>query len=407
MEYLIPAILLCVGIFCYDYLKLQRGRLVLWILICVYLILLAGLRYKLGEDTFHYLSAYERINSLDKIRASDFARSRFNPGFIIVFSFFKMLTPEFVFFQIFQAAVINSVYFYFFYKNCKNIFFAGFLYFLFLYVFTSFLQMRESFAVAIFLLAWPLFLQKKWILWYLASLLAFSFHLSSLIMFFLPIIYLPWVRELFVFGKRTWVILLGILILGYFVQKVFLQYIELFSVLQSVEERAQAYQKDEMGGAVLNYKGIIAQIIKYVVYPMIALYVIHRNKKELRRYGFSTLEAFVLINTYLVIFSLFIDIILRFTNYFFGFVIILLADFIFSTVQIKGRKYRFGFLTWFFFFLPMIAFSIHGLVFTKLNKSGSIKTYMLYYPYNSYLYQQDDHDQNKTYRYIFKPRKKL
>ena len=380
----------------------------LWVLICVYLILLAGFRYKLGEDTFQYLRDYEKLHPITNLSAADFSfrRSRFAPGFILVFSFFKMLSPEMVYFQLFQAGVVNTIMFYFLYKNCKNIFFGATIYFVFLYILLNFQQMREALAVSIFLLSWPLFRDNKWIKWYLASLLAFSFHLSAIIMFFLPLICLPGVRNLFIFGRRTWLILACVVIIGFAIYQTFFKYLELLAFTDKMQDRAEVYSKHAFGGALGDIKMVISTLIEYAIYPLLVLYILYSNKKNNGITGFNKQNAFVLINVYIVVFSLFIIVALRLTNYFYPFVIILLGDFIFSKVQINGRKYAYNIVLWFVFFLPMFFLHSYRLIYTKLNDSGSLRTYMTYYPYNSYLYENDDVDQDKAYKTLFRKRSK-
>lgn len=403
MEYVIPVIIIFYGIINYDYLKKTRGRLMLWVLLCIYLILLSGLRYRLGSDTIMYINDYNTFPSLNDLDLKHFEKSRYNPGFIVLFSFFKMLSPDFLFFQLFQAFFINTIYFYFFYKNTKNIFFAALLYYIFLYVFTSFLQLRDSFAIGIFLLAWPFFQQRKWILWYLFSALAFSFHLSAIIMFILPVINLPFIKNLFEYGKQTWLIIFGIVIIGFIIQQTFFNYLELISISEKMTERAQAYEDNELGGSILNFTGIISTLIKYVFYPLLVLFILKKKPKGQNTiYDFNTLQAFVLINTYIIIFSIFIDIANRLTNYFFPFVILLLSDFIFSTFTIGSKRFRLQFLTWIIFFLPMLCLGTYSLTYSKINKSGTLRTYMMYYPYSSYIYQQQDLDQKKAYSYTMK-----
>ena len=407
MVYIIPIILFTLGILRHDYLKIKAGRLFLWIVICVYLSLLAGLRYKLGEDTFQYLWGYDKMTPLDQLKPIDFQRSRFAPGFIILFSFFKMFSPEMVYFQLFQATVVNAAVFYFFYKNCKNIYFAGIIYYFFLYYLFCFQELREALAASVFLLAWPFFKKGKWLLWYLMSLLAFSFHLSAIILFLLPIICLPGVRNLFTYGnKKTPLIILAIVVITAVIYQKFFVYIQLLSISDKMQERAEAYSSHDLGSAISNVKIIFSTLIEYALYPLIVLYVLYNRKKHSIKKGFNKLDAFVLINIYIVFFSIFIIVGGRLRNYFFPFAILLLSDFIFSQVRLRGRKYVFNIAMWFIFFSPM--FLLHGyrLLYTKVNKSGSLRTYMAIYPYNSYIHKINDYNQERTYKMIFRPNRR-
>ncbi|MCH5226494.1 MAG: EpsG family protein [Muribaculaceae bacterium] len=406
MVYLIPIILITIGVLFYDYLQYKRGRIVLWILICLYLILLAGLRYHLGEDTLYYDEFYQRIPPLNHFSTSQLKGERFSIGFMVTASFFKMLTDEFTVFQLFVSIIINTAFFYFFYKNCKNIFFAALVYYIYSYIFMAFLQIREALSVSIILLAWPFFVQKKWLQWYLLTFFATFFHLSANIMYFLPLIYLPGVKNFFIFGKRTLFICIGVAVLGLIVQRFFFQYLQIFSFSEAIGERVDMYKDTFFAGQILNIKGIIATIIEYILYPIIALYFMRREgEKENYKTGFNPEKAMVLINTYITIFSIFIFIIQRFTNYFFPFVIVILSNWVFSLIPLNDKKIRLSFLTWFFIFLPMFALHSYSLAFSKINKSGSLRTYTLYYPYSSYFDKTRDSDREKAFRYV--RRKKL
>lgn len=406
MVYIIPIILFTIGILRHDYLKIRRGRIFLWVIICIYLSFLAGLRYKLGEDTFMYLSEYNKITPLDQLKPIDFQRSRYAPGFIILFSFFKIWSPEMVYFQLFEAFVVNGIVFYFFYKNCKNIYFAGLLYYIFLYYLFCFQELREALAVSVFLLAWPFFKNGKWLWWYLLSLLAFSFHLSAIILFMLPAICLPGIRNLFTYGnKRTPLIIIAIVVITAVVYQKFFVYIQLFSISDKMQERAEAYSGHDLGGAISNVKIIVSTLIEYAVYPLFVLYLLYNRKKQ-RKKSFNKLDALVLINIYVVFFSIFIIVGGRLRNYFFPFAILLLSDFIFSQVRIKGRKYVFNIAMWFIFFAPMFLLHSYRLLYTKVNKSGTLRTYMAIYPYNSYIHKVDDYNQERTYKMIFRPNRR-
>ena len=402
MIYFIIIALILFGVYRFDYCQKTNGRLVYWSILCFILICVAGLRYRLGQDTFTYLQNYETLNTFSHLKAIDFQKTRFAPGFVVLTSVFKEFTDEFTYFQFFQALVVNIVFFYFFYKNCRHIFFAALVYFFYLYFLMNFQQMREAFAVCIFLLAWPFFRDGKWVAWYLASLLAFMFHISAFMMFFLPLICVPGIRQLFIFGARTWLVALGVAVLSVAVQTIFFQYIEMIAISDSMLERIHRYQNSILGNSLLNLNGVLGSLFQYILYPLLALFFlkekkIYQGKETLL---FNKFDAFVLMSVYIAIFSISVSIVSRLNNYFFPFAIIALSDWIFGYIVVNGKRLRLRAIYWVLIFLPMFVFHVSGTYFRDINKSGSLKAYMVYYPYSSILDRTIDSNTEKTIKYI-------
>lgn len=398
MIYLVPLILLLFGIYYYDYKNHQHNKYFLWVIICIILICIAGFRYRLGQDTLAYLKFYETLKPLNHLKYSQIESSRFAPGFVILLSFFKMITPEFYLFQIFQAAFVNIVFFYFFRKYAKNQFFAALVFYVFIYFVMCFQQMREAFAVGLLLLGFPFFIKRKWIHWYAISTLAFLFHISAGILFILPLIVMPGIRKFFVYGKRTIFICLGITILSLFLQAMFFKYIELLSLSDTITERAQNYDKIALGGGMLNFFGIICMIVQSVLFPYLALIYLNKEKDnlEFKKDYFRGLNDFVLMSIYVACFSIFISIMARYLNYFFPFAIIAMSYWIFEPIKLFGKKIRFRFSYWMILIFPMFFFYCISYYFVSVNKSGTLKGYMVYYPYSSILDETKNNDREKT-----------
>lgn len=396
MIYFIPLILLLFGVYYYDYRKHQQNKYFVWILICVILICIAGFRYRLGQDTLMYMKFYDKLQPLNHIKFSQLNNTRFAPGFVALLSFFKMITPEFYLFQIFQAAFVNITFFYFFRKYTKNQFFAGLVFYIFMYFLMCFQQMREAFCVCFLLLGWPFFMQRKWLQWYIMAIIAFLFHVSAIVLFFVPLITVPFIRQFFVYGRRTIFICMGVALLALVLQAMFFKYIELLSLSESITERAQTYDRSALGGSSLNIFGIISVIAQYIFFPYLALNYLntHKEKFGFEPKFFKNLNDFVLLSIYAGCFSIFIIIMGRYLNYFFPFAIIAMSDWIFEPVKLLGKKTKVRFSYWMIFFLPMFFFYSQTYYFGNINKSGTLKSYMVYTPYSSMFDEtkNDDHE---------------
>ena len=402
MVYLVVLLLILFGIFWYDYMRHKTGRILLWVLICGFLICIAGLRYRLGQDTLTYIGDYAAIHPISQIRGDDFVRTRFAPGFVVVSSIFKQFTSDFTWFQLFQAAVVNSVLFCFFYKHCRHIFFAALVYFFYLYFLYSFQQMRESFAVCVFLMSWDFFRQGKWLLWYIASIIGFLFHMSAIMMFFLPLICMPGLRQLFIFGKRTWFVCVGVFVFSIIVQAVFFKYLEIIAISASMLERIRNYQHNYLGGSILNFNGMIGTFFQYILYPVLSLYFLQKLRSPRRENSseFRKFDAMVLMSVFVAVFSISVTIMARYENYFFPFAILAMCDWLFSYIKVKRKKLRLRLVYWVIIFLPMFAFHISGTYFSDMNRSGTLKAYMVYYPYTSVLDKSSDPKTEKAINYL-------
>lgn len=402
MIYLIIFVSLVILSYTYDYRSQERGKTLWLLVIYIVLVLVAGLRYKLGQDTLTYIRTYESMHALNQLRMEDIRESSFAPGYMVLTSFFRLFGPEFTVFQLFHSIVVNGAVFWFLRKNAKHLFFSLLLYFITIYFLLLFQQMRESLAVSVFLLAWPFFREKKWIWWYLCSLLAFSFHLSAIMMFVLPAIYLPGLKQLFVFGWRTLIICAIVLVAGVIVQKMFFRYVEMLAVTEAMVEKAQAYSKSELSVTLLNINGFVSKLMQSIIYPLIAMYCLFNGNEDTVKgqSRLKSIEMFALMSLYISLFSYSIPITGRYNNYFLLFNVLILSDWAFAPFKIMRKRIRLSFVYWMLVFIPMIGFQIYSVYLTPINKSGTLKGYMVYYPYKSYFDQELDPKTEKAIMYL-------
>ena len=354
MVYILPLILILYGVYYYDYRRNESGRLVLLAVIAIVLIILGGLHYRVGFDSFAYERFYEKLRPLDVITSKNIEASRYAPGFVVLASFTKLFSPEPVLLYFIISGFVISCVTFFFIRNSKNPFFAFLIFYFFFFTVLIFEQIREAMAVGFFLLAWPAFKSNNWIKWYILSFCAIAFHTSATFMFILPMILLPGVRYIFIYGKRTWVFLSLVLIIAFILQHTFSRYIELLAVTQSMEELTQKYQYTTFIEGHLNIIGIITEFIRWILYPLLALIYFGKIKPGMEEAkGLIKTEMFVIISIYISILSLGVPILARFNNYFLFFPVILLSDLIFQKIIINRKRIRLKFVGWVLFFLPL------------------------------------------------------
>lgn len=187
MEYLFAFILSIAGAIYNKKFPVTIRKTYLFI-IFLYLVLLLGLRYRVGVDTISYMMAYKHVKTLDHFWTAKLLYQRYEPGYLFICSLCKTLFGnEFWPVQIIMAAITNGCIFIFLYKHCRNVFVGVCIYFLLQCLYFSTDIIRESAAIGIFLLNYSNIEKKKWINYYLLSLLSISFHYSAIIICFFPL----------------------------------------------------------------------------------------------------------------------------------------------------------------------------------------------------------------------------
>lgn len=403
MIYFITFALLLILTYKYDYRQETSKRLVWVVVIWLLFMLTAGMRYRIGTDSIRYEAYFNQIPGLTEIGArhfNDAAYARFAPGYILLNSVVKTFSEDFTAFQFVHSIIVCSVVVFFFYRNARNLFFALLIFYVFQYLNLTTEVLRESLAVSVFLLAWPFFRDSKWIKWYLMSILALFFHVSAIMMLFIPLICVPGIRQLFVFGKRTIPICILFVILAVAINKMFFQYIQLLELADNVSERASTYSQSKYGTSSLNFVGLTVKVILNMAYPLFAMFFINKIHKADLPYSYSKMQMLSLLGIYIVIFSLFIQIMGRFNNYLIFFTIIIVSDFAYNLIPVLGRRVQFKFVYWMLFFTPLIGGQIYSSYFAGGSKGGTHRVYMAYYPYASRLDMNKDQAREKFFRYL-------
>lgn len=133
------------------------------------------------------MRSYAHIPPLDHLTFKSFTSTRYEPAFFFMCSICKTISREFWLFQIIMAALTNCCVFYFLYRNCRNVFTGIIFYLIFSFLYFNTEVMRESAAVSIFLLNYKNLQEKRWLPYYLLSILSILFHYSAIIILFFPL----------------------------------------------------------------------------------------------------------------------------------------------------------------------------------------------------------------------------
>ena len=188
MIYLLPLLYLVILIVVYDIGGRKHNKYLHFALVLAGMILISGLRYRLGRDTPIYMDYFSDYPTFSRLTWKDFTDLEYQPLWIILNVCARSL-GEFAIVQLVASAVHIGVWGYALKKICPSLIFSAlFFYYLFDYLNFNMLAMRESMAVGFFLLA-LLALNKgqkiRMTLWISAAVLCHIFALPISIAFLL------------------------------------------------------------------------------------------------------------------------------------------------------------------------------------------------------------------------------
>lgn len=354
----------------YDFAQIERGRNLWYYFQLIILILLAGLRFRVGGDTLDYIDYFDEYPFFSELKYFDFENEYFNPLWYIYNALLKSIYNDFVFFQIIQSIIVNTVFFWFFKKYTKYYFTAILIYYFGYYLYFNMEILREILCVCLFMVSFQFIEKKKYLHYLFFAILSYYIHYSSLVMFVIPfVLMLPKIK-----WKTT--------LISFIVLVVILSIVDLapllistFSGNEKMLIKAVAYTT--MDGHTLNGNGLIAYTL-----PIILLMYVNKNidSSELQ----SKIEKLLLLYILLIGFSIFIPAMFsRMQNYLEPFYIIYIVDTLFSafntsTFKEKLRGYIIKFAFAFFVFIIYKSYTVDCSEYME-----GKKTYNIYYPYHS------------------------
>lgn len=182
--------------------KKRYARVNFYVLFAIF-VLFAGLRYKIGGDTLNYMATWKNYPDLWNFRwADDIAHlrqqrsfMRYQTGWIFYVMLIKGIFGSYYALQLVSSLLLNWGVF----RTVRRYSSYPFLTLLFYFMTFNFYQLefevaRECVAVGLFLLiSFDNWVRKRWVLYYVGAAIAFSIHLSAVVMFALPLMrYVRW-----------------------------------------------------------------------------------------------------------------------------------------------------------------------------------------------------------------------
>lgn len=160
------------------------GCYIVWLLF----VFVAGLRYRVGGDSLYYQDIYPSLPSFGELKNYGLYENGYGPLWYLFCATTKAIDNRFVVMQIVHALIINTAMIYFFNKYSRHLFACLLVYYVFYYLYFNMEILRESLAIAVFLFNMKNLINRKWGRYMLGSLVSLGFHLSAIVLFFLPIL---------------------------------------------------------------------------------------------------------------------------------------------------------------------------------------------------------------------------
>lgn len=385
MIYLVILFFLLILSFQYDIQGTKKYRNEWYLFMLLVFVLLAGLRWRIGTDTTEYLyKFYHEYPSLEDFSFEDYPVGK-DPFFVILNSLVISFGGRFYIVQLIHATIVNGLIFKYIKKHSPYIFTCLFFYAVIKYLNYNTEIMRGSISIAICLFANDYLLEKKWIKGYVMLFIALMFHIQTIVMFVMPLLY--FVR----FNCKGMVILLIAFFVGLIASELLDDYAELLLMgdNDSIANKADYYANSETMGVGLSWKAFadIGTSIIYIVYIMIYM---KKNDKDNKIIRLEPLAVFFCL--FLLIQANFI-IVGRYVEYYTIYVVLLYA---YGMVQLaKSIKFerRLSYVRSLIVFFPVIWFACRSLVLQKTDE------YTKYLPYSSVIEKSIDKNREQKYNY--------
>lgn len=349
--------------------------------ITIILILIAGLRFRLGDDTLNYIYMfYYDTPNLSKIDIDTLLSSDQPPLWILLNSIVKTLGGKFYVVQLIQAAFLNILMLKFFKKHSLYPFACTALYFFWRYQWYSMVVMKAAIALSIILFANDYFLEKKNIKGWLLMLFATGFHQSSLVLFITP--FLLFLR----FNKLGIISLVCAFFIGAFLQSQLGDVFALFDAAEGVSNKLDDYLNSDWMDNNHNMGYYIFYVFPLILYPILSLIYIKRNCKDS---PILKLEPFIIIALLFQMMQFSIDMLYRyiyvFTPYYILYIVHYFIQFSMNSLSLKKSL---AFVRTFAILIPLLA---------PLGYRWKPFTHHGFNPYSSVIERGFDEEREKYY----------
>lgn len=351
--------------------------------VLVILILVAGLRYRLGIDTVNYLNSfYHKYPYIWDINQDYLLETSREPLWLFLNSIVRSLGGKFFVLQLIQSSIVNIIVFRYFKKHSSYPFICVLFYSASMYFLWNMIVMRSAVAMAIGLVGNDYILERKWKKGYLTYLFAFLFHYSAVILFVTPIL-------LFLRLNRTGLlILLSMVVCGFIIEKVlgdYLMMLEFSEELGGMSDKMEHYsgylESEKYSGGRSLFK-----ILPSLSYGLLSLWYVKRYGKQSELFKF---EPFLMIGLIYTVLQFGFTMSYRFARFYEIYFIIFEVQF-FANLLLCNRRLS-----------KALSFGRTVLIFSPLFVSVLFSSiyvrFSWYVPYSSVFDRNINHKREKAY----------
>jgi hypothetical protein len=275
MIYAMIFILLLCCVYFFEVKQLNKGRQVALLLMFISLILMVSLRYRVGGDALFYENYFPFLPQLRNVVSFYLNDNYLNyqPLWILLVSISKTLINHIVFFHFVHSLLFNIALFFFLKKYTDRpftfllVFFSSLLFFYF-----SFEIQRQTMAIAVFLLSIRYLEEKRWMIYFPLSIVAYFFHVSAVILFILPLMNVLKFRMIYLY------IVLGLSFVMFFFRFELLEFIKPILVNDYIKLKMQAYSEKQFSN--LGFWSFFA--VRVFLFLPLMLYYQKQQLHELR-----------------------------------------------------------------------------------------------------------------------------
>lgn len=287
MIYLIVLFFLVILTIRYDINRKKKNQEEWYIIVYVIFVLIAGLRYRLGEDTINYIYYfYHATPVLGELSVEDFLESSNPPLWFLLNSFIKTIGGKFFCVQIIQSVILNGLLLKYFKKHSPYPFACATLYFFWRYQWYNMVVMKAGIALAIILFANDYFLEKKYKKGIFLVLLASGFHQSSILLVVTP--FLMFIR----FNTKGLAMIVGAYVLGAILQSQLGDVFDMMEFSEGISNKLDNYQNSKYMRQDHNINYFIFNQGPLIIYPVLSLLYLKKYCKESK---ILSLEPFLVI----------------------------------------------------------------------------------------------------------------
>ena len=386
--YILLLVYLLALYYIYDVRGVTKYRFAYYVFSCIILILVAGLRYRVGLDTNAYMRSFNQpyYPTLDQF--SWFANYGSDIGWVFINSIAKSVGCGFYTVQIIQALIVNVAVFWFIRRHSPKPFLGILLFFMFQWWNYCFEAMRESLAIAFYLFALDALITHNSLKrYYLRIWPAALVHTFGFVTFFFPLIryikvnkYLPFIAVTF----------LGVF---FFIGDIINDLLESMQMMEGMaaDKAMEHLSSDTYGESSLSIVGILTLFMSRIVPMVWMIIVLQKDEKESTKTFIPYLICYILV----VILRLKVPIFFRFYNYFEVMMIIAMTQAL-AVTQDNKKSLKYA-VTWCMILL-MVFIRTYELTKVETGSLHGYKTYNRYVPYNSIFTE----DYNEESEYVFR-----